>query len=136
MQQRRSVVFWLLAPAMLLIAATSTYPLLFALNSSFRRWQLSKSPSPGEFIGFDNYARAFDDRFFVNSIKVTAIFTIISVGSNHSHWAGNGFDFAKTRPSQYVHQNPAHLSLCRQSGAQRLHLPLHAQPRIRHFGSA
>jgi multiple sugar transport system permease protein len=79
MQQRRSVVFWLLAPAMLLIAATSAYPLLFALTSSFRRWQLSKSPLPGAFIGFDNYARAFDDRFFVNSIKVTAIFTVISV---------------------------------------------------------
>ena len=78
--QRKSVIFALLAPAMLLIAATSTYPLLFALNSSFRRWQLSKSPTPGEFIGFENYARAFDDRFFVNSIKVTAIFTIISVG--------------------------------------------------------
>ena len=77
--QRKSVIFALLAPAMLLIAATSTYPLLFALNSSFRRWQLSKSPTPGEFIGFENYARAFDDRFFVNSIKVTAIFTI-SVG--------------------------------------------------------
>lgn len=78
--QRKSVIFTLLAPAMLLIAATSTYPLLFALNASFRRWQLSKSPTPGEFIGFDNYIRAFDDRFFLNSIKVTATFTVISVG--------------------------------------------------------
>ena len=78
--RRKSVIFTLLAPAMLLIAATSTYPLLFALNSSFRRWKLSQSPTPGEFIGLDNYIRAFDDRFFVNSIKVTAIFTIISVG--------------------------------------------------------
>ena len=77
--QRRSVVVALLAPAMILIAATSAYPLLFALNSSFRRWQLSRSPLPGEFIGLDNYMRAFDDRFFVNSIKVTAIFTIVSV---------------------------------------------------------
>ena len=40
--QRKSVILTLLAPAMLLIAATSTYPLLFALNSSFRRWQLSQ----------------------------------------------------------------------------------------------
>jgi multiple sugar transport system permease protein len=64
---------------MLLIAATSTYPLLFALSSSFRRWQLSRSPTPEEFIGFDNYIRAFNDRFFLNSIKVTAIFTVISV---------------------------------------------------------
>lgn len=78
--QRKSVIFTLLAPAMLVIAATSTYPLLFALNASFRRWQLSKSPTPGEFIGFDNYIRAFDDRFFLNSIKVTATFTVISVG--------------------------------------------------------
>lgn len=77
--QRKSVIFSLLAPAMLLIAATSTYPLLFALSSSFRRWQLSRSPTPEEFIGFDNYIRAFNDRFFLNSIKVTAIFTVISV---------------------------------------------------------
>ena len=76
---RKSVVFWFLAPPMLVIAATSTYPLVFALNSSFRRWQLSRSPTPGEFIGFDNYIRAFNDRFFLNSIKVTAIFTVTSV---------------------------------------------------------
>lgn len=78
--QKKSVILTLLAPAMLVIAATSAYPLLFALNSSFRRWQLSKSPTPGKFIGLDNYLRAFDDRFFVNSIKVTAIFTLLSVG--------------------------------------------------------
>ncbi|MBC8332775.1 MAG: sugar ABC transporter permease [Anaerolineae bacterium] len=77
---RKSTIFALVAPAMLVITATSTYPLLFALTSSFRRWQLSKSPTPGKFIGFDNYARAFGDRFFVNSIQVTAVFTIISVG--------------------------------------------------------
>ncbi len=78
--RRKSVIFTLLAPAMLVIAATSTYPLLFALNSSFRRWQLSRSPTPGKFIWFNNYARVFDDRFFLNSIQVTIIFTIISVG--------------------------------------------------------
>ncbi|KAA3661957.1 MAG: sugar ABC transporter permease [Chloroflexi bacterium] len=78
--QRKSLIFTLLAPALLVIAATSAYPLLFALSSSFRRWQLSRSPTPGKFIGFDNYLRAFDDRFFVNSIKVTAIFTVFSVG--------------------------------------------------------
>lgn len=77
--QRRSVTIALLTPAMLLIAATSTYPLLFTLNASFRRWQLSKSPTPGKFIWFDNYIRAFDDRFFGNSLYVTALFTIVSV---------------------------------------------------------
>lgn len=77
--RRNSVIVALLAPAMLLIAATSTYPLIFALNASFRRWKLSRSPTPGEFVGFENYIRAFDDRFFANSIKVTAQFTVISV---------------------------------------------------------
>ncbi len=77
---RRSVIWMLLTPAMLVIAATSTYPLLFALNSSFRRWQLSKSPTPQNFIWFDNYARVFDDRFFLNSIQVTLVFTVLSVG--------------------------------------------------------
>ncbi|MEM7342653.1 MAG: sugar ABC transporter permease [Chloroflexota bacterium] len=77
---RKSTIAMLLTPAMLVIAATSTYPLLFALNSSFRRWQLSRSPTPGKFIWFDNYARVLDDRFFINSIQVTILFTILSVG--------------------------------------------------------
>lgn len=79
MHHKKRVLFTLLAPALLLIAATSTYPLLFALNASFRRWRLDRSPVPGDFIWFDNYIRAFDDRFFWNSIQVTLIFTLVSV---------------------------------------------------------
>lgn len=77
--RHKSFKYILLAPALLLIAATTAYPLLFALNSSFRRWRLDRSPTPGKFIAFDNYLRAFDDRFFWNSIQVTIIFTVISV---------------------------------------------------------
>jgi len=77
--RRKTTAFFLLAPAILVIIATSTYPLIFALNASFRRWSLKRSPTPGDFIGLDNYIRAFDDRFFWNSIQVTVVFTIISV---------------------------------------------------------
>lgn len=79
MRRNNRVVISLLAPAMLLIAATSTYPLIFALNASFRRWRLDRSPTPGEFVWFENYIRAFDDRFFWNSVYVTVLFTVISV---------------------------------------------------------
>lgn len=69
----------LLAPAILLVLATSTYPLLFALVTSFRRWRLDRSRTPQDFVGLENYVRVLDDRFFWNSINVTLIFTIVSV---------------------------------------------------------
>jgi len=75
----RSTKFILLAPAVLLVLATSTYPLIFALVTSFRRWRLDRSRTPQDFIGLDNYLRAFDDRFFWNSINVTVTFTVVSV---------------------------------------------------------
>jgi multiple sugar transport system permease protein len=78
--RHKYVKYILLAPAVLLILATTTYPLVFAFISSFRRWQLNRSPTPGEFIGLENYLRAVDDKFFWNSIYVTVVFTIISVG--------------------------------------------------------
>jgi multiple sugar transport system permease protein len=69
----------LLMPALVVIAATTLYPLSSALVTSFRRWQLTRSMTPGPFIGFENYARIFDDRGFHNSIIVTLNFTVLSV---------------------------------------------------------
>lgn len=70
--------FVLLAPALLALLATTTYPILFALVTSFRNWRLNR-PKPPDWVGFDNYVRALSDEGFRNSIKVTLIFAILSV---------------------------------------------------------
>jgi multiple sugar transport system permease protein len=69
----------LLAPALIVILATTTYPLISAAITSFRDWQLIYSPDPGAWVGFQHYTDAFKDTEFINSILVTLEFTVISV---------------------------------------------------------
>jgi multiple sugar transport system permease protein len=69
----------LLAPAAIVVLATTTYPLISAFISSFRDWQLIYSPNPGAWVGLQNYAQAIHDAGFINSIVVTLGFTALSV---------------------------------------------------------
>jgi multiple sugar transport system permease protein len=71
--------FVLLTPALLIVLLTTTYPLLYAFVTSFRDWRLSRSPLPRAWVGFDNYARAFTDDNFLNSVRVTLVYTVLSV---------------------------------------------------------
>ena len=69
----------LLAPALIVILATTTYPLISAAITSLRDWQLIYSPNPGAWVGLQHYSDAFHDSGFLNSIGVTLEFTILSV---------------------------------------------------------
>ncbi len=71
--------FVLLAPAVLVLLATTTYPLLYALLTSFREWRLNRGPRPRGWVGLDNYARVLTDEGFRNSVVVTIIFAVLSV---------------------------------------------------------
>ena len=75
----RSTPFVLLAPAVLIVLATTTYPLASALVTSFREWQLAKSFDPGPFVGLENYRRAVSDEFFWESVVITIEYTVIAV---------------------------------------------------------
>ena len=76
----RKLVFALLAPAMLVVAATTLYPLAFSFMTSFRDWRLLTSIKPGPFVGFENYVVAFtDDPEFWKVMSVTARFVMIDV---------------------------------------------------------
>jgi len=97
MRDDRWVSKLLLAPAMLVLAATVVYPFLSALVLSFRDWQLSKSPEPGDFVGLANYQRAFGDPHFINSVVVTIEYTIVSVAL--SMVIGLGIALLLFRPS-------------------------------------
>lgn len=69
----------LLAPALILVFATTVYPMADAFWLSFQQWILTKSKAPNGFVGLDNYLQAFEDRFFINSVVVTIEYTIVSV---------------------------------------------------------
>lgn len=71
--------YWYLGPAVAVILATVTYPLLSALFTSFREWQLNESPTPGAFVGLENYRRVLEDGAFWNSAGVTALYSVVSV---------------------------------------------------------
>lgn len=80
--QRRSRFsgFVLLAPALLTIVAVAIYPLARSFALSFQDWRFNRSAAPTGFVGLDQYAYAFSDRIFINSVVVTLLYTALSVG--------------------------------------------------------
>lgn len=78
--RKRHMVPILLTPAMLIVMMTTLYPLMFSFTNSFRDWNLTRSATPGEFIGLDNYERILTDAGFGNTVVVTIKYTVISVG--------------------------------------------------------
>lgn len=77
--QRNIARIVLLAPAIIVILATTTYPMISAAITSLRDWQLIYSPNPGAWVGLQHYSDAFQDSGFINSIEVTLEFTALSV---------------------------------------------------------
>lgn len=71
--------FILLTPALLVVLATTAYPLLYALWVSLHTWRLAQSPSPGAWVGLTQYRNALRDEGFRNSVLVTLQFTALSV---------------------------------------------------------
>jgi multiple sugar transport system permease protein len=71
--------YLLISPAVMVVLVVTAFPLVNTFILSFREWRLDKSPTPGDFVGLENYVRAFGDRFFWNSVWVTITFTVISV---------------------------------------------------------
>lgn len=78
-RQRIAARLLLLTPAVFVVLATTTYPLLSAFLSSLRDWQLTLAPNPGAWVGLQNYIQAFGDAGFINAIVVTLEFTVLSV---------------------------------------------------------
>jgi len=76
---RKSKKYIMLAPALLVIGITSTYPILYAFWLSFQKWSVSESSKPQGFVGFDNYIRGFADPQFLAVAKTTGIYVFISV---------------------------------------------------------
>ncbi|ODT13863.1 MAG: sugar ABC transporter permease [Kaistia sp. SCN 65-12] len=68
--------FWFLAPSVAMLFLIGIYPLLFALVTSFRRYNLTRPREGFPFVGFDNYAAVLTDSTFWSSLLLTAKFYV------------------------------------------------------------
>ncbi|MBC7432775.1 MAG: sugar ABC transporter permease [Rubritepida sp.] len=76
----RTLKYLLLVPAAVLVLGTTLWPLAVSFTTSFRDWRLTRSVTPGPFIGFEHYiTAATDDPEFLNALTVTATFVLIDV---------------------------------------------------------
>ena len=68
---------WLfLFPAVFTLLAVGLYPLLFALQVSFRQYQLARAYLPKNFVWFDNYISVLQDPNFWGALGRTGTFLV------------------------------------------------------------
>jgi len=76
----RWLKYVLILPAALIVIGTTIWPLVVSFTTSFRDWRLTRSPTPGAFIGVEHYVVALtDDPDFAGAAGVTATFVGIDV---------------------------------------------------------
>jgi multiple sugar transport system permease protein len=77
---QRKLAALLLAPAFLVVAFTTVYPMVSSFWTSFHVLNLARSLDLGRFIGLQNYTDAFtDDPEFLTVLRVTFTFVVIDV---------------------------------------------------------
>ena len=74
----KGVIFLFLIPAVFVLVVTQVYPLLYSAYFSLFDWTLARSPTPGAFVWFQNYGKAFNDQVFLQSAGTTAVFAIVA----------------------------------------------------------
>ncbi len=70
---QRRFGWWLLLPALAVLAANSVFPLLYAVRVSVESYQML-IPVPARFVGLANYAQALHDPLVWHSLEVTLWF--------------------------------------------------------------
>lgn len=73
----KKLVYYLILPSLLIVFGVMLYPLLYALNVSFHKINFATNGST--WVGVSNYTQMFKDKLFLNSIRITTIFTIATV---------------------------------------------------------
>lgn len=76
--QKRILPFIFMLPGLIFFFVFQLFPLIKGLQISFYDWQLLPG-KVSEFIGFDNYIRAFQDQVFWRAFKNTIVYTLITV---------------------------------------------------------
>ncbi len=87
MTQRKSVLsyfnkpsrcaYFFVAPSIILLLVFNVTPLLASFGLSVSKASMTLNDI--SYVGFDNFIRAFSDARFLNSLKVTLIFTLLEV---------------------------------------------------------
>ena len=72
--------YLLVAPAILALAVTVAYPILYNCYISLFDWNILDTDAPEDFVGLGNYAGILADPSFLHSLWVTASFTVLAVG--------------------------------------------------------
>lgn len=75
----RFTPLYFLAPAVLVLFAIGIYPTLFAIATSFRRYNITRRADQADgfpFTGFDNYLSVLNDSSFWSSLALTGKFYI------------------------------------------------------------
>lgn len=73
---KRRWALYLLAPAILFLAAFQLYPVLYAVYISFHSYDMM---SPPVFVGLANYSRLLSDQQFLNSLWVTFFYVFWTI---------------------------------------------------------
>ncbi len=76
-QETRAAYLFIL-PGLFLYLTFAIYPILKALQMSFYEWSIMPG-NPNEFLGLDNYFRAFQDPVVKLSLRNTIFYTLITV---------------------------------------------------------
>lgn len=76
-RMRKAIPAYLfILPGLFLFAVWTLYPLIYSFVMSFAEWNLIK---PSEFIGLDNYTRAFRDPIFWTALGNTIFYVLVTV---------------------------------------------------------
>jgi multiple sugar transport system permease protein len=67
--------YFFVAPAVLILAFTCLYPVIKGFELSFYDWKLGTPMESRKFVGWENFAWAWNDPAIFNSIRVTSVFT-------------------------------------------------------------
>jgi sorbitol/mannitol transport system permease protein len=67
-----------LLPALIIMILLTQVPFVMSIWYSLTDWKVVP-PGPREFVGVDNYAHLFDDRFFVDAVWVSVRMTVFPV---------------------------------------------------------
>jgi multiple sugar transport system permease protein len=74
----RRLAALMVSPSLIVIALVAAYPVGYAIWLSLNQYSV-RVPGLSRFVGFDNYTEALRSADFWNALKVTFLFTVISV---------------------------------------------------------
>jgi len=81
--RRQRLGYLFIAPALLIVAAVSVYPIVYQVWLSLTDWYLLQNPAP-VFAGLAGYRRLLDDDLFWASLDRTAVWTVGTVALEYA----------------------------------------------------